>query len=70
VVQYRAAESVEQLQDDRRLQDLDASCLQLCIALLDHTLYGDIYDSIVLSFLAVLGIRVSSEEGSSQGGWF
>jgi hypothetical protein len=28
----------------------------LCIALLDHPLYGNIYDSVVVGFLAVLGI--------------
>jgi hypothetical protein len=36
--------------------DLDRACLQLCIALLDHTLKGDHFESVVLSFLAVLGI--------------
>jgi hypothetical protein len=35
---------------------LDRACLQLCIALLDHTLKGDHFESVVLSFLAVLGI--------------
>jgi Orsellinic acid/F9775 biosynthesis cluster protein D len=39
------------------LQRLDSACLQLCIALLDHPLHNSIYDSIVLGFLAVLGIR-------------
>lgn len=36
--------------------NLDRACLQLCIALLDHTLQGDHFESVVLSFLAVLGI--------------
>jgi hypothetical protein len=36
--------------------DLDRACLQLCIALLNHTLKGDHFESVVLSFLAVLGI--------------
>jgi hypothetical protein len=36
--------------------DLDRASLQLCIALLDHTLNGDHFESVVLSFLAVLGI--------------
>jgi hypothetical protein len=36
--------------------DLDKGCLQLCISLLDHTLRGDHFESVVLSFLAVLGI--------------
>jgi hypothetical protein len=35
---------------------LDKSCLHLCISLLDHTLLGDHFESVVLSFLAVLGI--------------
>lgn len=37
----------------RRLDDL---CLEFCIAVLDHQLKGDIYESVVLGFLAVLGI--------------
>jgi hypothetical protein len=32
-------------------------CLDLCIALLDHKLHGKLTDSIVVSFLAVLGIN-------------
>jgi hypothetical protein len=31
--------------------------LLLCIALLDHQLHGNIYDSIIVGFLAVLGIK-------------
>jgi hypothetical protein len=38
------------------LDDLDKSCLHLCISLLDHTLRGDHFESVVLSFLGVLGI--------------
>jgi hypothetical protein len=38
------------------VRDLDKACLLLCIALLDHTLQGDHFESVVLSFLAVLGI--------------
>jgi hypothetical protein len=38
------------------VRDLDRACLLLCIALLDHTLQGDHFVSVVLSFLAVLGI--------------
>ena len=37
-------------------ESLDQACLQFCITLLDHRLLGRIYDSVVLSFLAVLGI--------------
>ncbi|RYO95418.1 hypothetical protein DL764_007702 [Monosporascus ibericus] len=43
----------------RRL--LDDVCLLFCISLLDHALYGDIYDSLVLGFLAVLAIEESHE---------
>jgi hypothetical protein len=39
--------------------NLDRACLLLCIALLDHTLQGDHFESVVLSFLAVLGIDES-----------
>jgi hypothetical protein len=35
-------------------RNLNRACLQLCIALLDHTLKGDHFESVVLSFLAVL----------------
>ena len=33
------------------------SCLDLCIALLDHKLHGKLTDSIIVGFLAVLGIN-------------
>jgi hypothetical protein len=36
---------------------LDQACLLFCISLLDHCLRGNIYDSIVIGFLAVLGIN-------------
>lgn len=36
--------------------DLDKACLLLCVSLLDHILRGDHFESVVLSFLAVLGI--------------
>ena len=39
------------------IQDLDRACLLLCISLLDHTIKGDHFESVVLSFLAVLGIN-------------
>lgn len=35
---------------------LDRCCLRFCISLLDHTLRGNIYGSVVVGFLAVLGI--------------
>jgi hypothetical protein len=39
-----------------RIQALDEATLLLCIALLDHALYKDIYDSVIVSSLAALGI--------------
>jgi hypothetical protein len=42
-------------------QEIDRACLLLCIALLDQPLFGNIYDSVVVGFLAVLGIN---SEGS------
>ncbi|KAF4637121.1 hypothetical protein G7Y89_g978 [Cudoniella acicularis] len=42
---------------DALYQSLDQACLQFCITLLDHCLIGKIYDSIVLGFIAVLGIN-------------
>jgi hypothetical protein len=35
---------------------LDRACLELWIAVLDHQLLGKIYDSVIVGFLAVLGI--------------
>jgi hypothetical protein len=40
---------------------IDKACLDLCISLLDHDLRGDIYESVVVGFLAALGI--DSEKG-------
>jgi len=54
-----AANVAVRSRQDSKQQDnrLDEACLHLCITLLDHQLFGDIYESIVLSFFAVLGIR-------------
>jgi hypothetical protein len=41
---------------DRLVRRMDDICLDFCIAVLDHQLKGDIYESVVLGFLAVLGI--------------
>ena len=35
-------------------------CLDFCIALLDHQLKGDIFESAVLGYLAVIGIDVGN----------
>ena len=68
----RALHLAEELSSDERLlgsdvppaegeavRDLDRACLLLCIALLDHPLQGDHFESVVLTFLAVLGIDES-----------
>jgi hypothetical protein len=43
----------------RRIDDL---CLEFCIAALDHHLKGDIYESVVLAFLAVSGIDAAKSK--------
>ena len=61
----RAAASLAQQQesaeskdvDPEWYQDIDRACLLLCITLLDQPLHDNIYDSIVVGFLAVLGIN-------------
>ena len=35
---------------------LDRACLHFCIALLDHTLKGDLFESTVVGFLAALAV--------------
>lgn len=39
--------------------DVDQSCLSFCISLLDHTLNGDIYESVIVGFFAVAAIDVT-----------
>lgn len=57
-------ESIEgQMQSQQ--QTLDSACLRFCIALLDHCLMGDIFDSVIVGFLAVLGID-SAREGFQE----
>ncbi len=47
-------------------RDLDASLLKLCVALMDHALYGSIYESIIVVF-AVLGLkRTETSDGQEQ----
>ena len=43
--------------DPTQYEEVDRACLLLCITLLDHPLHGNIYDSVVVGFLAVLGIN-------------
>ncbi|KNB16920.1 hypothetical protein FOXG_14929 [Fusarium oxysporum f. sp. lycopersici 4287] len=45
---------------------LDDRCLVLMVSLPDHKLYGDVYDSIVVSFLAVMGIRQDAAYTNAQ----
>lgn len=42
-------------------QRLEDECLTFCITLLDHRLYGDLFDSLVIGFLAVLAIQVPQD---------
>ena len=42
---------------ETQTQALDHATLMLYITLLDHALYKDIYNSIIVGFLAVLAIR-------------
>jgi hypothetical protein len=51
-----AREEGDGLNIDTLYRSLDQACLQFYIALLDHHLVGKIYDSVVLGFIAVLGI--------------
>jgi hypothetical protein len=38
-------------------QEVDRACLFLYIALLDHPLHSNIYNSVIVGFLAILGIN-------------
>jgi hypothetical protein len=40
---------------------LDRACLRLSIALLDHTLKGDLFESALVGFLAVLGVDAEKQ---------
>lgn len=55
-----AASTAGCLHEDVKLEDirvrLDNQCLLFCISLLDHNLKGDLFESVVVSFLAVLAI--------------
>lgn len=43
-------------QTEAQQRSLDSACLQFWISLLDHRLIGDIFDSAIVGFLAVIGI--------------
>jgi hypothetical protein len=51
-----ATENICESNKESITKALDRTCLLLCIALLDHSLKGDHFESVALSFLAVLGI--------------
>jgi hypothetical protein len=55
----RQGEEYERLSSLRKR--LDDKCLVFCVSLLDHPLYGDIYDSLVVGFTAVLAIQETHE---------
>lgn len=48
-----------QMQSQQRT--LDSACLRFCIALFDHRLMGDIFDSVIISLFAILGIDTARE---------
>ncbi|KAH0548600.1 hypothetical protein GP486_007856 [Trichoglossum hirsutum] len=52
-----AAEDLEEVEEELIDKELDWSCLQLCISLLDHKLNHDEYESVVVSYLAVAGLE-------------
>jgi hypothetical protein len=63
---YQVYESNELNEEELNImhQEMDKSCLALCIALLDHKLSRE-YESAVVSYLAVAGLeRVSGNDGS------
>jgi hypothetical protein len=51
--------AIERAEAGEVARNLDKAYLLLCIALLDYTLQGDYFKSVVLSFLAILGIDKS-----------
>jgi hypothetical protein len=56
---FPAAQSLKPPTSPREAQlqhRLDKACLDLSIALLDHPLKGDLFDSTLIGFLAVLGV--------------
>jgi hypothetical protein len=57
VIRLREDGDIGQESTTAQIQALDEATLLLCIALLNHALYKDIYDSVIVGFLAVLGIR-------------
>jgi hypothetical protein len=52
---------------ETQTQALDHATLMLCITLLDHALYKNIYDSVIVGFLAVLAIRKDGSFSEATG---
>lgn len=51
-----------QPQPGNKMQDqLDHACLELSIALLDHELKGDIFESAIVGFMAALGVDAENQ---------
>ena len=50
------------MEERARRRAADRACLDFLVSLLDHPLTGPTYDSVLLSALAVVGIR-------EDGGW-
>jgi hypothetical protein len=43
---------------EQQTEAMDRACLDLCISLLNHDLRGNLFESVVVGFFAVLGIDV------------
>lgn len=56
-VVYYDGEQIEELEAEKVKEELDWSCLQLCVALLDHRLDHDEYESGIVSYLAIAGLE-------------
>jgi hypothetical protein len=44
---------------EQQTEAMDRACLDLCISLLNHDLRGNLFESVVVGFFAVLSIDVS-----------
>jgi RecQ family ATP-dependent DNA helicase len=55
--QQRGAEGHASPEEEKRQERVDRLCLKLCIELLDHDLAQNEYESVVISGLAVMGMR-------------
>jgi hypothetical protein len=59
-------EELEEKEAEAICQEMDRCCLQLCIALLDHRLDHDEYESGVISYFAVAGLEYVHGDGDGQ----